>query len=70
MLFRSGLDAPLRSHGGLGELQVPFVVNRRLPRPDDLDKPYGPPACVHNYDAFFVAMTLVAEEESKATAAA
>jgi phosphonoacetate hydrolase len=66
----SGLDAPLRSHGGLGELQVPFVVNRRLPRPDDLDKPYGPPACVHNYDAFFVAMTLVAEEESKATAAA
>lgn len=60
----SGLDAPLRSHGGLGELQVPFVVNRRLPRPADLDEPYGEPACVHNYDAFWVATTLVAQQES------
>jgi phosphonoacetate hydrolase len=66
----SGLDAPLRSHGGLGELQVPFIVNRRLPRPDDLDEPYGEPACVHNYDAFWVATTLVAQEEAKAAAAA
>jgi phosphonoacetate hydrolase len=66
----SGLDAPLRSHGGLGELQVPFIVNRRLPRPDELDEPYGEPACVHNYDAFWVATTLVAQEEAKASAAA
>lgn len=66
----SGLDAPLRSHGGLGELQVPFIVNRRLPRPADLDVPYGLPACVHNYDAFWVATTLVTQEETKAAAVA
>ncbi|HEY3691666.1 MAG TPA: alkaline phosphatase family protein [Pseudonocardiaceae bacterium] len=29
----SGLDAPLRSHGALGELQIPFLVNRVLPSP-------------------------------------
>jgi phosphonoacetate hydrolase len=27
----SGLDAPLRSHGGLTEQAVPFIVNRKLP---------------------------------------
>ncbi len=27
----SGLDAPLRSHGGLSEQQVPLVMNRRIP---------------------------------------
>jgi phosphonoacetate hydrolase len=26
----SGLDAPLRSHGGLSEQQVPLVLNRRI----------------------------------------
>ena len=26
----SGLDAPLRSHGGLSEQQVPLVMNRRF----------------------------------------
>ena len=26
----SGLDAPLRSHGGISEQQVPLLVNRRL----------------------------------------
>jgi len=26
----SGLDAPLRSHGGLSEQQVPLVMNRRI----------------------------------------
>ena len=65
----SGLDAPLRSHGGLGELQIPFIVNRRLPRPADLEEPYGEPACVYNYDAFWVATTLVAQEAARATAA-
>jgi phosphonoacetate hydrolase len=59
----SGLDAPLRSHGALGELQIPFIVNRRLPRPEQLDEPYGQPAYVHNYDAFWVATTLVSQVE-------
>jgi phosphonoacetate hydrolase len=30
----SGLDAPLRSHGGLSEQQVPLVLNRRIARLD------------------------------------
>ncbi|MEV4615466.1 phosphonoacetate hydrolase [Kitasatospora sp. NPDC049258] len=59
----SGLDAPLRSHGALGELQIPFLINRRLPQPELLDEPFGDPAVIHNYDAFWVATTLVAEED-------
>ncbi|GAA1480281.1 phosphonoacetate hydrolase [Gordonia sinesedis] len=56
----SGLDVGLRSHGGIGEIRVPFIVNRALPRPDVLATRVGPrPACVHNYDAFWVATTLV-----------
>ena len=58
----SGLDAPLRSHGALGELQIPFVVNRVLPRPAPLDEPWGLPAHIHNYDAFWVGTTLVSEQ--------
>ena len=59
----SGLDAPLRSHGALGELRIPFVINRPLPRPADLpvahlgDIGEGPTACVYNYDAFWMATT-------------
>jgi phosphonoacetate hydrolase len=30
----SGLDAPLRSHGGLAEQRVPLVMNRRIPQLD------------------------------------
>jgi phosphonoacetate hydrolase len=30
----SGLDAPLRSHGGLAEQQVPLIMNRRFARLD------------------------------------
>jgi len=30
----SGLDAPLRSHGGLAEQQVPLVMNRRIEKLD------------------------------------
>jgi phosphonoacetate hydrolase len=30
----AGLDAPLRSHGGLSEQQVPLVMNRRMPQLD------------------------------------
>jgi phosphonoacetate hydrolase len=61
----SGLDAPLRSHGALGELQIPFLVNRRLPEPEPLDSPFGDLARIHNYDAFWVATTLAAREESQ-----
>ncbi|WP_147916781.1 phosphonoacetate hydrolase [Ruania zhangjianzhongii] len=57
----SGLDAPLRSHGGLGELQIPFLINRRLPRPEQLSVPFGQPAYVHNYDAFWVATSLLTQ---------
>jgi phosphonoacetate hydrolase len=60
----SGLDAPLRSHGALGELQVPFIVNRELLRPAPLDEPFGDPAYVHNYDAFWVATTLASQHQS------
>jgi phosphonoacetate hydrolase len=60
----SGLDAPLRSHGALGELQIPFIVNRDLPRPPALDEPYGDLAYVHNYDAFWVATTLAAAQKN------
>jgi phosphonoacetate hydrolase len=65
----TGLDAPLRSHGALGELQIPFIINRCLPRPDPVDEPYGLPAYVHNYDAFWVATTLVAQHRSDAASA-
>jgi phosphonoacetate hydrolase len=65
----SGLDAPLRSHGALGELQVPFIVNRELPRPAPLDEPFGGPAYLHNYDAFWVATTLASQHQSTAGSA-
>lgn len=65
----TGLDAPLRSHGALGELQIPFIINRCLPRPDLVDEPYGLSAYVHNYDAFWVATTLVAQHQSDAASA-
>ena len=44
----SGLDAPLRSHGGLSEQRVPFVVNRPGRVPAD--------ARLRNYDIFDVAL--------------
>ena len=61
----TGLDAPLRSHGALGELQIPFLINRTLPRPERLDESYGLPAVIHNYDAFWVATTLVSRQPSE-----
>ncbi|MGJ3192208.1 phosphonoacetate hydrolase [Paenarthrobacter sp. FR1] len=53
------LEVPLRSHGGLGELNIPFLVNRVLPAPSDTEStaPSGDTAVVHNYDAFWVATT-------------
>jgi phosphonoacetate hydrolase len=41
----SGLDAPLRSHGGLAEQQVPLVMNRRFARLDGARR-------WRNFDAF------------------
>ncbi len=51
----SGLDVPLRSHGGLTEQEVPFIVNRKLDLP-------GAPT-LRNFDAFFYAAKAAALEE-------
>ena len=48
----SGLDAPLRSHGGLSEQRVPLLVNRRLHRP-------LPAASPRNFDVVDVALNRV-----------
>ena len=44
----SGLDEPLRSHGGLSEQRVPMIANRRLAKPL--------PVPLRNFDAFEVAL--------------
>ena len=49
----SGLDAPLRSHGGLSEQRVPLLVNRRT-----ASGPAG--ARLRNFDVFDVALNRVA----------
>ena len=41
----SGLDAPLRSHGGLTEQVVPIIINR---------KAHNLPQHLRNFDAFFI----------------
>ena len=41
----SGLDVPLRSHGGLSEQQVPLILNRRVAHRDESRK-------WRNFDAF------------------
>jgi phosphonoacetate hydrolase len=41
----SGLDAPLRSHGGLSEQEVPIIMNRK-----GVNMPLG----LRNFDAFFI----------------
>lgn len=48
----SGLDAPLRSHGGLSEQRVPFLVNRRV-------EGLPPDHRLRNYDAYWVATNFV-----------
>ncbi|MBN8633069.1 MAG: phosphonoacetate hydrolase [Rhodobacterales bacterium] len=48
----AALKEPLRSHGGLTEQEVPFIVNRRL------DLPAAP--VLRNFDAFFFACTAAA----------
>jgi phosphonoacetate hydrolase len=49
----SGLDAPLRSHGGLSEQRVPLLVNRRLREPHAA-------APRRNFDVFDVVLNRVA----------
>ncbi len=48
----AALNEPLRSHGGLTEQEVPFIVNRRI------DLPSAP--TLRNFDAFFYATTAAA----------
>ena len=45
----SGLDAPLRSHGGISEQRVPLIVNRKLPGLDANRR-------FRNFDAFDLAL--------------
>jgi phosphonoacetate hydrolase len=45
----SGLDVPLRSHGGLTEQRVPLILNRPTPT-------LSPGAPLRNFDAFDVAL--------------
>ena len=48
----AALKEPLRSHGGLTEQEVPFIVNRVI------DLPSAP--ALRNFDAFFFACTAAA----------
>ena len=50
----SMLDAPLRSHGGLSEQQVPFIVNRAVEMPEE--------GLLRNYDAFHIAASAASRE--------
>jgi phosphonoacetate hydrolase len=45
----SGLDAPLRSHGGISEQRVPLILNRKLPGLDTARR-------LRNFDAFDLAL--------------
>lgn len=49
----AALGEPLRSHGGLTEQEVPFIVNRRLNLPDAPE--------LRNFDAFFYAAMAAAQ---------
>ncbi|MCK0151546.1 phosphonoacetate hydrolase [Marivita sp. S6314] len=51
----AALKEPLRSHGGLTEQEVPFIVNRKI------DLPNAP--TLRNFDAFFYATAAAALEE-------
>ncbi len=43
----AALKEPLRSHGGLTEQKIPFIVNRKI------DLPFYPE--LRNFDAFYYA---------------
>lgn len=51
----AALKEPLRSHGGLTEQEVPFIVNRKIDLPDA--------PVLRNFDAFFYATAAAALEE-------
>ena len=48
----SGLNEPLRSHGGLTEQTIPVIVNR---------KTRNLPKCLRNFDAFFIGCNCIIE---------
>jgi phosphonoacetate hydrolase len=48
----SGLNEPLRSHGGLTEQTIPIIINR---------KAHGLPENLRNFDAFFIGCNCVEE---------
>jgi phosphonoacetate hydrolase len=50
----AALNEPLRSHGGLTEQRVPFIVNRVMP-----DLPDAP--SLRNFDAFYYAVMAAAQ---------
>ena len=45
----SGLNEPLRSHGGLHEREVPFIINKKLSQINSNKQ-------IYNYDAFYYAI--------------
>jgi phosphonoacetate hydrolase len=45
----TGLNEPLRSHGGLHEREVPFIINKKMSQIDSTKQLY-------NYDAFYYVM--------------
>ena len=45
----SGLNEPLRSHGGLHEREVPFIINKKISQINSEKQLY-------NYDAFYYAI--------------
>lgn len=47
----SGLEVPLRSHGGLSEQRVPLLMNRRMPGPGEARR-------WRNFDAFHLGLNL------------
>jgi len=51
----SGLDVPLRSHGGLTEQEVPVIANRKLTTL---------PAHLRNFDAFALGCNHVGSQKS------
>ena len=50
----AALNEPLRSHGGLTEQAVPFIVNRAMPELPDAPE-------LRNFDAFFYATMAAAK---------
>ncbi|MBC9953749.1 phosphonoacetate hydrolase [Leucobacter sp. cx-42] len=58
----TNLEVPLRSHGGLGEHRIPFLINRPVAAPTETatEGPDGDKAVLHNYDAYWVVTSHVA----------